>query len=70
MVSRVVAAADLGAAGAALTERLCSLDPDALRRGKSFSRELAAVPREERSEFGLEAIVAWQTGRRRATPPR
>jgi enoyl-CoA hydratase/carnithine racemase len=70
MVSRVVAAADLGAAGAALTERLCSLDPDALRRAKSFSRELAAVPREDRGEFGLEAIVAWQTGRKRTAPPR
>jgi methylglutaconyl-CoA hydratase len=70
MVSRVVAAADLAAAGAALAEQLRGLDPDALRRGKSFFREIATVPGEERGEYGLDAIVAWQAGRKSATTPR
>ncbi len=58
MVSRVVPAADLGAAGAALTEHLCSLDPDALRRGKSFFGSSRRCP--ARSEASSASRRSWR----------
>ncbi len=65
MVGRVVPAGELGTAGAALVEQLCRLDPDALRRGKDFFREVATVPPAERGAHALNTLVQWQAERRR-----
>jgi enoyl-CoA hydratase/carnithine racemase len=65
MVGRVVPAGELTAAGAALVEELCGLDPAALRRGKDFFAEVVTVPPDERGTYALSTLVQWRAERSR-----
>lgn len=65
MVGQVVPAAEFHAAGAELVERLCRLDPHALRRAKGFFSEVTTVPQAERGAHALNALVQWQADHQR-----